>query len=251
MARNATKEELIAHKNNALNSLDTYLKNLISSSDKRTNGKADKLSYWIKDWVTFLNFESSFSPSSLRRYKRGEIIKVHLGYNIGSEEGGLHYCVVLDKNNSINSPVVTVVPLTSLKQDSDIKKLHKGDVYLGDELFRRLSAKLLSIIESQQTRISNLEELIKNPNSATAKYEIALRLKEAQNEGELLDRISKEVQRMKTGSIALTNQITTISKIRIYDPKTNHDILSGIKLTSEELDLIDAELLNQFIGKQS
>lgn len=115
MARNATKEELIAHKNNALNSLDTYLKNLISSSDKRTNGKADKLSYWIKDWVTFLNFESSFSPSSLRRYKRGEIIKVHLGYNIGSEEGGLHYCVVLDKNNSINSPSCYCCALDILK----------------------------------------------------------------------------------------------------------------------------------------
>ena len=78
-----------------------------------------------------------------------------------------------------------------------------------------------------------------------------IQLKETQKEGELLDRISREVQRMKTGSIALSNQITTISKIRIYDPKTNHDILSGIKLTSEELDLIDTELLNQFVGKQS
>ena len=131
MARNTTKEELVTHKNSALKSLDAYLKDLINSPDKKTNGKADKLSYWIKDWVTFLNFESKFSPSSLRRYKRGEIIKVHLGYNIGSEEGGLHYCVVLDKNNSINSPVITVIPLTSLKQDSDIKQLHKGDVYLG------------------------------------------------------------------------------------------------------------------------
>ena len=96
-----------------------------------------------------------------------------------------------------------------------------------------------------------MEELLQNPDSAAVKYEIAIRLKETQKEGELLDRISKEVQRMKTGSIALTNQITTISKIRIYDPKTNHDILSGIKLTAEELDLIDTELLNQFIGKQS
>lgn len=251
MARNTTKEELIAHKNNALKTLDTYLKHLINSSDRKSNGKADKLSYWIQDWITFLNFESKFSPSSLRRYKRGEIIKVHLGYNVGSEEGGLHYCVVLDKNNSINSPVVTVVPLTSLKYDSDIKKLHKGDVFLGDELFKRLGDKLLSMIQSQQKRISSLEEIIKNPSSDTATYEILIQLKETRKEGELLDRISKEVQRMKAGSIVLTNQITTISKIRIYDPKTNHDILSGIKLTSEELDLIDAELLNQFVGKQS
>ncbi len=39
---------------------------------------------------------------SLRRYKRGEIVKVHLGFNVGSEEGGLHYAVVLDKKTMQN-----------------------------------------------------------------------------------------------------------------------------------------------------
>ena len=52
---------------------------------------------------------------SLRRYKRGEIVKVHLGFNVGSEEGGLHYAVVLDKNNAKSSPVITIIPLTSVK----------------------------------------------------------------------------------------------------------------------------------------
>lgn len=57
-------------------------------------------------------------------YKRGEILKVHLGYNIGSEEGGLHYCVVLDKENSIYSPVISVAPLTSVKPWTALDKLH-------------------------------------------------------------------------------------------------------------------------------
>jgi len=56
----------------------------------------------------------------------------------------------------------------------------------------------------------------------------------------------KEVLNMKKGSIALVNQITTISKIRIYDPKTDHDILSNIKLSNEKLDLIDAEIRKNF-----
>ena len=51
---------------------------------------------------------------------------------------------------------------------------------------------------------------------------------------------------MKRGSIALVNQITTISKIRIYDPKTDHDILSGIRLSNEKLDLIDDEIQKKF-----
>ena len=55
-----------------------------------------------------------------------------------------------------------------------------------------------------------------------------------------------EVQNMRIGSIALVNQVTTISKIRIYDPKTDHDILSGIKLSNEKLDLIDGEVRQRF-----
>ena len=51
---------------------------------------------------------------------------------------------------------------------------------------------------------------------------------------------------MKHGSIALVSQITTVSKIRIYDPQTDHDILSGIKLSNEKLDLIDYEIRKSF-----
>ena len=51
---------------------------------------------------------------------------------------------------------------------------------------------------------------------------------------------------MKKGSIALVNQITTVSKIRIYDPKTDHDILSNIRLSDEKLDLIDQEIAKKF-----
>ena len=141
MARKLNKEELLNHKNNALKKLDTYLTQLIDSPDKKINAKSDKLSYWLEDWTTFLDFESIYSPSSLKRYKRGEIIKVHLGYNIGSEEGGLHYAVIVEKDNSIHNPVVTIVPLTSIKQDKDLSHLRKGEVLLDNELFSKFSAK--------------------------------------------------------------------------------------------------------------
>ena len=58
-----------------------------------------------------------------------------------------------------------------------------------------------------------------------------------------------EIQKMKKGSIALTRQITTISKIRIYDPKTSHDVLSGVRLSNEKLDAIDNAVSEYFIGK--
>lgn len=59
--------------------------------------------------------------------------------------------------------------------------------------------------------------------------------------------MQREIQNLKKGSIALVNQITTISKIRIYDPRKNHDILSGKKLSNEKLDLIDNEISKLFI----
>lgn len=145
ISRTIEKTELEKHKERALRKFTEYLNTLISSDDARLQGKADKLAYWMYDWTNFLEFESNFSPASLRRYKRGEIIKVHLGFNIGSEEGGLHYAVVLDKNNSVNSPVVTIIPLTSVKPHIDVKKLHKGSVFLGNEIFTYLSSKISSL----------------------------------------------------------------------------------------------------------
>lgn len=67
-------------------------------------------------------------------------------------------------------------------------------------------------------------------------------------ESSLHSRMQTEINKMKKGSIALVGQITTISKIRIYDPKTNYDILSNVKLSNEMLDRIDNEIIKKFTG---
>ena len=252
MSRQKSITELKAHQENAMEKVNQYIDGMIASGNEKNQGKADKLCYWLEDWTNFLNFETSFSPLSLRRYKRGEIIKVHLGFNVGSEEGGLHYAVVLDKQNAKSSPVVTVVPLTSVKSDTDITKLHSGTIFLGDDLYSKLNIKVKTTKQNVMSEIASLQETIDQLNSATEKTSnevmVALHDKaEKLHEGaELLARMQKEIQKMKKGSLALVNQITTISKIRIYDPKTDHDILSGIKLSNDKLDMIDAELVKNF-----
>ena len=52
---------------------------------------------------------------------------------------------------------------------------------------------------------------------------------------------------MKNASIALINQITTISKQRIYNQKSDIDVLSGIRLSNNSLDLIDEKIKKLFI----
>lgn len=251
MARKLTEEELVTHKNKALKKLDAYLIKLICSSDKKINAKSDKLSYWLEDWTTFLDFESRFSPSSLKRYKRGEIIKVHLGYNIGSEEGGLHYAVIVEKDNSIHNPVITIVPLTSIKRDKDLAHLRKGEVLLGNELFLKFSDKFNETFyntkEEHQRLHDKIQQFKDNEHALYSQaYEIEKKQKIINSQLDLLEKMRFEISKMKNGSIALTNQITTISKIRIYDPKTTKDMFSGITLSDEGLTKIDEEIIRRY-----
>lgn len=249
LSRELTKEEVMQHKKQALSKMEDFLNTLITSDKSWQKGKADKLSYWLEDWVNFLSFEEQFSALSLRRYKRGEIIKVHLGFNVGSEEGGLHYAVVLDKNNAKSSPVITIIPLTSAKPNVDVNNLKGGSIFLGNELFASLNAKVSATNRRLVEELELLQKIVDKMDyntSPSEKLDVQQRIDNAREDLNFLNRMRNEVLRMKKGSIALVNQITTISKIRIYDPKTDHDILSGIKLSNEKLDLIDEEIRKRF-----
>ncbi len=63
---------------------------------------------------------------------------------------------------------------------------------------------------------------------------------------EFLKKFENEISKMKKGSIALLNQITTISKQRIYYPKTSKDLLSGLHLSNSSLDLLDKKMMQLF-----
>lgn len=58
---------------------------------------------------------------------RGNIILAELGFNIGMEFGGRHYCIVL-KNSSVHSKRVLILPITTQKP-SDYDKF-KNTLYI-------------------------------------------------------------------------------------------------------------------------
>ena len=218
-------------KNIAIEKLDSYMDSLDPKRQKL-------LAYWIQDYVRFLKKESNFDPQKLIRYKRGAIVKAHLGYRVGSEEGGLHYAVVMNVDASQKSPTVTIIPLTSVKPGKDVERLHFSQVYLGDEIYQSLNEKLDKAIdeieEIRQSLIAKLQELkieLESPDARTriAERKVAIDLVEKQlNVWEQkkyhAQKMSDEISTMKRGSIALVSQITTISKIRIYDPLYPCDI---------------------------
>ncbi|WP_414733455.1 type II toxin-antitoxin system PemK/MazF family toxin [Acetobacterium carbinolicum] len=254
MGINKSKKELREHKDAAIKKLDFVLESIINSNNP---SKADKLCYWIKTYANFINYEQRFDPKKLRRYKRGEIIKIDLGFRVGSEEGGLHYAIVLDKDNNLSSPTLTVIPLTSHKKTKEPYQFRDSEVFLDNELFNSLNLKLseekrlseyktktllenLTLFETSLEKVSSQisfekidgifkDEIVKMQN----------KLDEVKKHDILISKIEREIGRMKLGSIALINQITTISKIRVYDPKTNDDVLSRVKLSNDKLNLID------------
>lgn len=206
---------------------------------------ADKLSYWLRDYASYLEFEKEFDPKKNKRYKRGEIIKANLGYNIGSEEGGLHYCVIIDADNKQSSPIVTVIPLTSLK-DGKADKLPRSSVYIGTEIFDSLKTKVDNGAKAARKDLNAITDEI---DGGKKLEEVSEALDELAERINMLNKMQNEISKMKKGSIALVSQITTISKIRIVDPKKNADVLSGIRLKPETLDLLDDKIRQLYIKK--
>ena len=47
------------------------------------------------------------------KFKRGTIVYVKFGVNIGSELSGNHFAIVLDKYDKVTKSTITVVPLSS------------------------------------------------------------------------------------------------------------------------------------------
>lgn len=251
------KEDVINNKNEAIKNITDYLDSCLATDDNISIKKVNIISYWLKDYINYIKEENDFNPVNLKTYERGDVIKVNLGFNIGSELGGLHYCVVIDKKNNRNSKVVTVIPLSSQKTD----KINKNSIVLGNDIYEKMLDKSKKLLEKSQIEIDeNKKKLIietkklmeTNANSDEiykTTTELNNNISEAYRKLELAQKINKEVEKMKYGSIAIVNQVRVVSKQRIYDPKTNFDVLSGIKLSSENLNLIDEMMKKLFVKK--
>ena len=214
------KENIIENTNEAIKTVKDYLEKCLANNDAVYMKKANILSYWLKDYIKYIEIEKHFNPVNLKTYKRGDVIKVNLGFNTGSELGGLHYCIVIDKKNYRNSPVVTVIPLSSKKTD----KINKNSIDLGEDIYKKMINKSMQLFEESKNQIRK--------NNIMEFYKKII----------FVQQIDKDIEKMKTNTIALVNQIRVASKQRIYNPKTEFDVLSGIKLSNESLNLIDNKL---------
>lgn len=266
----SNKDELIKNINSLTNELKNFLAAELSYGNERYK-KAALIYYWLRDYKNYLKNEKKFNAKYLPAYERGSIVKVNLGFNIGTEFGGMHYAVVLS-NSSKTNPNLIVLPLKSFKEG---RKIHsKSEIFLGTELYNRLLGKKTALHISLDNEIKDLEnnrdklyerlmllqelektsgstEQVKNLIRAASEDMTALenKLIRCNEHTARLELVWNELSKTNKGSIALVSQITNISKMRVINPCNSNDVLYGIKLPEESLNAIDNKILEIYTKK--
>lgn len=112
-----------------LANLKTTITNL--NKNEKELKKQALLVKWLKQWRDYIDFEERFEPLKNMKYDAGQIVLINFGYNVGSEQGGIRPAVVIEDNpNSLKT--VTVIPLSSLKEDKTREDVESvGNVFLG------------------------------------------------------------------------------------------------------------------------
>lgn len=241
--------ELQKLKQKTLQSLDLF----IDSTERENCKKAENLVRWLKKYTELLKREKKFDPKFLPVYPYGSVIFADLGFNVGSEYGGPHYCVVLNQKDNKSSKTLNVVPMTSQKG-----KLHKPYILdIGDEFYHLLDLKVDTMNSSIRTNIEFLRDLIntlKNENTKNTPSQgdlppdpfnfIENQIKQLQVSNDILEKCIKKADSLKNGSAILIAQITTISKMRIIDPQNGKDPLYNIILSHSTMDKITQKINN-------
>ena len=247
------KDETISHKKNAIRQINNLIEHSICTGDYK---KANLLAYWIEEFSSYISQEKSFDPTRIISYSRGDIVKLNFGFRIGNEYGGLHYAIIIENMNSHNDGIVTVIPLTSYK---DGKKINQRSVDLGSELYEKVSARQKVLLDKETENVKSMQGLYESirlsvessekpdEHVLSVKTKLEKQIQEINADIANLQRNEREITKMKEGSIALVNQITAISKQRIYTPKKSADFLYGISLSNVAMEKLNDKITELFL----
>ena len=253
MSKLMTVQELTKHCERAVTDLKYLLLSFAQSTIEKMPKRAMLIAYWIKTYVKYIQREDSFSSESVYKLKRGSVVRVEFGYRIGRELGGRHYAVVLDANNSIHRNTVTVIPLGSLKAHSQDDEYN---VLLDDGVYVPVRQKVDALIKDARAALQDALSMNAAIDSAVAEDRVVLRTIQRQKRDsaeKLIEQANswmEEISHLSSGSVAKVDQITTVSKMRISQPLKKTHPLYGVRLSVEDLDKIDAQLMKLYFSKK-
>ncbi|MBF9687029.1 MULTISPECIES: type II toxin-antitoxin system PemK/MazF family toxin [Streptococcus] len=230
----------------------------------KNNNKFRFLPNWLEKESNLFLSETQNTSKSYNVLKRGSLIFVDFGINIGSELSNRHWAIVLNKNDSPKSRNLTVLPISS--------KEKKFSVMI-DEVIQQKSKRFLlpildkigfdyfSIIHYALTEITpfdlgSAEEIYQefliqygdayNSESAKEIYDNGAGMEKVENTNRKLKDLVNHYQRFNKISYAKCDQIKTISKDRIIYIN-ELDPCGKIKVSDETLDRIDEKLKELYL----
>ena len=248
MSKRMATDELQRHIEEAVGELHRLLNSWLDSTEETDQKRAQIMAYWVKTYTGMIRRESDFNPASIPRLTRRQIVNVDFGFRVGSELGGLHYAVVLDKKNSVNGDTVTVIPLGSMKERY---KASRNRVVLEDGIYNVLGAKVEQQLAEAQSIVDSVstDKNLQAMDSAARMDEAMRRFAVAKSKLDNADASVKKMSKLKQGSIANISQLTTVSKLRIKEPTTPQSVLYGIKVSERDMEQIEKALVSLYISK--
>lgn len=238
----------INNKSNLKSAIDTLtldFNSLLTTMLKRDEDykKAALIYYWLRDYKNLLKNEKTFSSMYLPVYKRRNIVSINFGFNPGAELGGKHYAVVLHDSGK-NNPLITVLPLSSIKNKGQKDNIHPDNINLGREIYHRVESKLDTLytsIKSESETLTKIEKDLDETNPAIAAV-IEKKLADLTTNMQRLSKTAEELRHLKIGSYGIINQIKTVSKMRVINPTNKYSSLYDLKISSETMLRIDEKI---------
>lgn len=175
--------------------------------------KFKNLDKWLERETNLFLGELKNKKRKYFKYKKGTIIKVDFGINIGSELCYVHFAVVINADDNVGKDSLIVIPLTS--------KSGIGKVPLNNLIKNEVVKKTKEQLKNKDLSDDDKKEII---------------------------RLHNFYKKYSEFSYAFVSQIRTISKSRIIFSNYKFDIINKVKCSSELIDSIDREIFKIIRG---
>lgn len=182
-------------------------KKVRNSGDEKFN----QLDIWLKKESNIFTKELNYTPTRFMKYKKGTIVKVDFGINIGCELSKTHFAIVMDNNDNIHKETITVIPLTSKGGNN---KIDLGSLIF-DEFINKMKKEIDSV--NSEDDIKELKELI------------------------------IEYSKYKKLTYANLSQFRCISKNRILYPINKHDLVGKSRVSKSVIEKLTQELFSMYM----
>ncbi|HFU4449897.1 type II toxin-antitoxin system PemK/MazF family toxin [Streptococcus suis] len=213
-----------------------------------SNSKIKKFKF-LPDWVlseaTYFEKEVISQRKNYKIYKRGALVFIDFGINVGNELSGNHFAIVLNKVDSAKNGVLTVIPVSSKSNKFSVELdgliSEKSKIFLDKTLSEKRN-KFYSYrakeLEKNGGTFPTEDELFSYEKTKWAYFKASQDIQD----------VAKAYERFNKVSYAKCLDIRTISKNRIIEIN-QFDPVGKIKVSDDTLSKIDKVIIDNFIHK--